>query len=217
MQVVAHAERRADVLQVVLDDRAAVLGDQRVERVRRLEVRQVRPRAEDAQRAQLAAMLVRHEVVRIVGARALNRGSCRGSCRAAGGRRRRDRSRPAFCATRSRIAFMSSWVNGVRLPDGRRSVAFGSNSTRLRIERRQIRFDLVVAERPEDLRGDFDGRGRAFRRSTAGRTARNQVSPLASLRGEARDARPRSSRGSAPTSTGRAARRRFGPRAISRR
>ena len=71
MQVVAHAERRADVLQVVLDDRAAVLGHERVERIRRLEIGEVRPRAEDAQRAQLAAVLVRDDVVGIVGTRAV--------------------------------------------------------------------------------------------------------------------------------------------------
>ena len=71
VQLVAHAEGRADVLQIVLDDRATVLRDERVERVRGLEVGEIRPRAEDAQRAQLAAVLVRHEVVGIVGARAL--------------------------------------------------------------------------------------------------------------------------------------------------
>ena len=69
--VVAHAERRADVLQIVFDDRAAVLGDERVERIRRLEIGEVRPRAEDTQRAQLAAVLVRDDVVGIVGTRAV--------------------------------------------------------------------------------------------------------------------------------------------------
>ena len=68
--VVAHAERRADVLQVVLDDRLAVFGDDRVDRVRGLEVGEVRPGAEDAQRPQLAPVLVRHDIVRIVGTRA---------------------------------------------------------------------------------------------------------------------------------------------------
>ena len=70
MRAVGHAEGRADVLQVVLHDGAAVLGDERVERVAGFQVGQVGPRAEDAQRAQLAAMLVRHDVVGIVGPRA---------------------------------------------------------------------------------------------------------------------------------------------------
>ena len=87
VEVVAHAERRADVLQVVLDDRAAVLGHERVERVRRLEIGEVRPGAEDAQRAQLAAVLVRDEVVGIVGARAVVEEAARGSCRESAGRR----------------------------------------------------------------------------------------------------------------------------------
>src|SRR4029079_12685109 len=50
VQIVAHAERRADVLQVMLDDRAAALGDERVERIRGLEIGEVRPGTEDAQR-----------------------------------------------------------------------------------------------------------------------------------------------------------------------
>src|SRR6185369_12054178 len=66
VQLVAHAERRAHVLQVVLHDHAAVLGQYRVERVRGLEVRQVSPCTEDTERAQIAAMLMRHDVVRIV-------------------------------------------------------------------------------------------------------------------------------------------------------
>ena len=71
MKVVAHAEGGADVLQVVLDDGPAVLGDRSVSRVfLGLEVGEVRPRAEDTQRSQLAAVLVRHDIVGIVGARA---------------------------------------------------------------------------------------------------------------------------------------------------
>ena len=67
----AGAERGADVLQVVPHHAAAVLDDDGVERVAGLHVDQVGPRAEHLQRAQLAAVLVRHDVVRIVGARAV--------------------------------------------------------------------------------------------------------------------------------------------------
>ena len=42
-------------------------------------------------------------------------------------------------------------------------MAFGSNSTCFGSKVRQERLDLVVAERPEDLRGDGDGARRAFR------------------------------------------------------
>ena len=49
----------------------AVLGHERVERVARLEVGQIGPRAEHAQGAELAPVLVRHDVVRIVRPRPL--------------------------------------------------------------------------------------------------------------------------------------------------
>ena len=158
MQVVAHAEGRSDVLQVVLDDRAAVLGDERVERVAGLEVGQVRPRAENAQRAQLAAMLVRHDVVGIVGPRA--------------------RVAEAAEDLAGQQAAGDDAVGAVRVPRDalehrvdvvareRRSLAGRPPDRRLRIdldvlriERREIRLDLVVAERPEDL-----GRDRRRRR-----------------------------------------------------
>ena len=43
----AGAERRADVLQVMFDERTTILGDERVDGIRRLEICQVRPRTED--------------------------------------------------------------------------------------------------------------------------------------------------------------------------
>ena len=48
------------------------------------------------------------------------------------------------------------------------------------IERRQVRFHLVVAERPEDFGRDLHGPGRAFR-EVRRIELRNQVSPFASL------------------------------------
>jgi hypothetical protein len=66
----AAAERRAEVDQVVAHVGAAVLGHQRVERVDRLGVHVIEPRGKHAVAAQLAAILVRHDVVRVVGARA---------------------------------------------------------------------------------------------------------------------------------------------------
>ncbi len=68
MRIVRHAECRADILEIVRHDHAAVPAAEHVERVAGLPVHQIRPGAEDAQRAQLAALLVRHEIVRVVGA-----------------------------------------------------------------------------------------------------------------------------------------------------
>ena len=55
----------------MFDDGAAILGDERVECVGRLEVREIGPCAEHAQCAQLPAVLVRDDVVGIVGTRAV--------------------------------------------------------------------------------------------------------------------------------------------------
>ena len=56
---------------------------------------------------------------------------------------------------------MSERVIGVRFPLGRRNVASGCDLHLLRIEGRQERLDLVVAERPEEFRRHHDGgRGR---------------------------------------------------------
>ena len=90
------AERRAEVDQVVPDDAAPVSVDERVERVDAARVVVVEPRREHAQAAQLAAVLVRVDVVRIVGPRAVvaerpdrpagaapcsrSRGTCRRRC-----------------------------------------------------------------------------------------------------------------------------------------
>ena len=60
------AERGSHILQVVPDHAAAVLDDHGVQRVARFHVDEVGPRAEHLQRAQLAAVLVRHHIVGIV-------------------------------------------------------------------------------------------------------------------------------------------------------
>jgi hypothetical protein len=70
-RVRAGAERGANVLQVVAHDVPAVFGDEGIEGVARLHVDEVRPRAKDLERAQFAAVLMGHDVVRIVGTRAV--------------------------------------------------------------------------------------------------------------------------------------------------
>ena len=88
MKVVRHAEAGADVLQVVLHDGRALVVDEHVERISGLEIDQIRPGAEHPERAQFAAVLVRHEVVRVVGARAgVPEGPQDGSAEHAAGRR----------------------------------------------------------------------------------------------------------------------------------
>ncbi len=67
----AAAERRSEVEQVMADDRAAAGADERVEAVDAARVVVVQPGAEDEQPAQLAAMLVREDVVRVVRPRAV--------------------------------------------------------------------------------------------------------------------------------------------------
>ena len=62
----AGSERGPDVLQVVPDHAAAVLGHDGVERVARLHVHQIGPGAKHLQGAQLAAVLVRDDVVGVV-------------------------------------------------------------------------------------------------------------------------------------------------------
>ena len=66
------SKRRPDVLQIMSDQAAAILGHEHIERVAGFHVDEIGPGAEDLQRAQLAAMLVGNHIVRIV------RPACRG-------------------------------------------------------------------------------------------------------------------------------------------
>ena len=103
-------------------------GYERVERVAGLHVGEVRPRAEHAQRPQLAAVLVRDDVVGIVGAGALVAEAAEDLAR------QQPRRGGAVGAVGvpvralehlGQIVFESA---GVRSPDGRRVVAPGSMS-----------------------------------------------------------------------------------------
>ena len=64
-------EDRPEIEHVVLDERAVAALDEHVEAVHAARIVVIQPRAEDAGRAQLATVLVRDDVVRIVGARAV--------------------------------------------------------------------------------------------------------------------------------------------------
>ena len=150
VQVVVEAEGRADVLQIMLHDRAAVRRRQSVERVRRLPVREVRPRPKDAQRAELAAMLVRDEVVGIVGTSA---GVQEIAEDLAGNQTAGDDPIGPVRVPRDPFEDLVDVVPRERRPRAGRTTQrrLRVEFDPLRIERRQVRFDLVVAKRPEDL------------------------------------------------------------------
>ena len=146
----------------MLDARPAVLRDERVDRVRRLQVGEIGPGAEDAQRAQLAPMLVRHEIVRIVRA-------CAG-VQVAAENLARDQA-PRNDAVGAVLVARHSLEYDVEIVlDERRPLAVRAPNRGLRIDRRllrivrgEVRLHLVVAQRPEDLGGDRHGGGGAFR------------------------------------------------------
>ena len=158
---VRRAERRSDVLQIVLDHLTAVLLDDGVERVARLQVSEVRPRTENAECPQLAPMLVRNDIVRIVGARA-------GVAKA---------SKDFTSQTASSddaIGAVGIWLRAIEqileiLPDEGRSLTRGTPDHGLRIEldspgidSGDERLHLVVTKRPEDLGRHFDSTGGRF-------------------------------------------------------
>ena len=138
--------------------RLAVLGDDRVQGVGALPIGEVRPGGEYAQRTQLPAMLVRHHVVGIVGTGA---GILEAAEDLAGQQAAGDDPICPIGIARDLLEDDVHVVAGERCPlavralHGRLRVDGGV----LRIERRQERLDLVVAERPEDFRCDADGAG----------------------------------------------------------
>ena len=144
------------------NDAAAVLGDEHVERVAGLHVDEVRPRAEDLQRAQLAAMLVRDDVVGIVGARAVIAEPAERPPGQPRARRRRDTSRPGCDARgaappRDRSIFIRRALAGRR-----RDLAPVPDRELIGPDVNEMVLDLPVSERPEDLVGDEDCAGRGF-------------------------------------------------------
>ena len=158
VRAVGHAEGRADVLQVVLHERHGRSRSPACRACCRLSGRSgwstPRRRATPAARGDARAARCRWDRR----AACPRSGSRRESCPAARGRPSPDRCRRRCGRPWLSTAFMSARVNGVLFPDGRRTVACGSISARLRIECREERLDLVVAQRPEQLGGDHHGR-----------------------------------------------------------
>jgi hypothetical protein len=157
----ADAERRTDVLQVVPDPALAVLGHDGVEGIAGLHVGEVHPRTEDAQRPELAPVLMLDDVVGIVGPRALVAEAAEDpSGQAAAGR---DAVDTLGCHRRARQYLVQ--VVGLH----RRATAGRPSHRRLRVDddvvaaqAGEVIFDLVVAERPEQLGRDHQRPGRAF-------------------------------------------------------
>jgi hypothetical protein len=117
----AGTERRPDVLQVMTHDASAVLADHGVERVPGFHVDEIGPRAEHLERAQLAAMFMGHDVVRIVGARAVVTEAADGPAR------HRARGDGAVAAV---AAAMCASQHGVEIADAHRPLATGHRRER---------------------------------------------------------------------------------------
>ncbi len=157
-----HAEGGADILQVVADHAASSLGDERVQGVAGLHVREVRPRAEDTKGAEFAAVLMRHEIVRVVRARALIPEPAQDLAgqEAARGRAVRPVGTPVGA-----FEHLVDVVPGQGRPPARRALfrrGVGDGDL-LRPQVRHEVLHLVVAEGPEELRRDHQRAGRAVR------------------------------------------------------
>ena len=108
------------------DDGAPIFLDQRIHGVDRLRVGVIEPGAEDTQPAQLAAVLVRHDVVGIVGAGALGTRTLRAVCLRARPRRWRGNFRPASCcAAFELLVDIGHHASAGREPLGSLTVASG--------------------------------------------------------------------------------------------
>jgi hypothetical protein len=157
----APAERRADVLQVVAHDRSPTRLDHGVQCVAGLQVDEVGPCAEHLQGPQLAAMLVRHHVVRIVGTGpviAKRADDAAGHPPAGDG------------AIRAVGVALGSAQHVVEILATHRAALAGRRlDPRLAVDpqlvgpdRDQMVLDLVVAQRPEDLVRHHDAAGHAL-------------------------------------------------------
>ena len=149
----ARPERRADILEVMTNETASVRRDQRVERVAGLHVHEVRPGAKHLQRAELAPMFVRNDVIRIVRARAVvaepseraarYRPCCNGAVAAVGGTV--GAAQHVLDVAQTHLAAFA----------GRRRHRRGiSNRELIGTNRNQVVLHLPIAQRPEDLVGD---------------------------------------------------------------
>ena len=153
------------------DDAAAVFGHHRVERVAGLHVHEVGPCAEHLERTQLAPVLVRHDVVGIVRARAVVAEAANRAPRQAA---RRD---GAIAAVRAPVRPREDGVEIVARhracpPRLRSERGRPGNVDLVAAHRDEMVLDLPVAERPENLVGDEDGGGR--RLGEAGRVKRDE-------------------------------------------
>ncbi len=181
-------ERGSHVLEIVPDDSLPVVRDERVERVARLHVHQVRPGAEHLQRAQLAAMLVGDDVVRVVRTGPVVPES---ADRTPGNRASGDR------AVRSVRAPLGSpqHIVQIALPHRpplsrrRRDPGVRTDRERIRTDVNEVVLHLPVPERPEDLVGYENGAGRRFGISVGVERHEPRLSPRVLHREAGRKAR----------------------------
>ena len=144
----ARAERRADILQIVSNDAAAVLGDNGIERVAGLHVHQIGPCAEHFQRPQLAPVFVRDDVVGIVGTGAVVAKPAHGPSRQRAGR---DRSvRPVGLVGAPEHGLEVAALHRPLLARQRREHRGVGDHEVAGLDRDEVVLDLPIAERPED-------------------------------------------------------------------
>ncbi len=123
----------------------------------------VEPRAEGEQTAQLAPVLVRKDVVRIVRAACRSSGTVRPACRRAPCWRGRGSCRPRSCAARSSRSSTSRVCPSAAGRACRSPCAPSPMTSASRADRREVVLGDVVAEGVEELRRDDLGAARHLR------------------------------------------------------
>ena len=151
----AAAERRTEVDQVMADDLRRPSRSTSVSSVLMLrESSWFSQAAEDAQPAQLAAVLVREDVVRIVRPRAVVAERPDRLARERLARQRRGRCRRRCARRASSIASTSRCPSGAARPSSSSTSRPLADHERLAAERREVVLRNVVAEGMEELRRD---------------------------------------------------------------
>ena len=151
--------------------------DHDVDRVERIHARVVQPGGEDLKAPQFAPVLVRHDVVRVVAARAEQ--LKRTDQRHAVGRDPEGDGAVAAVAPAGDIGQQTIDVLGEKLAHlrvGRDVGRVRLDHELIAIEQRQVRFRDVVAERVKEARRDHLGAGRQFGRVS--RVEAQQVDPV---------------------------------------
>ena len=156
----AAAERRHEVEEVVTDMRGLFFWRrQDVDRVHRIDARVVQPRGKHVQSPQIAPVLVRHDVVRIVHARAeeLVRADERRALERHAQRDGAVAAHPAAARPEASMRSMSSGNRSRSPPIDVMSLALCIDDQAVAVEHDQICLRHVVPERVKEARRDHLG------------------------------------------------------------